>query len=71
MHLQDVFIEGPNRERQDIISANSGHALFERRERVPARSCCMTVTRYDGTPGQADFRIVQFCRARHPHCAFS
>ncbi|MHB8405749.1 MAG: LPS export ABC transporter permease LptF [Gammaproteobacteria bacterium] len=57
--LQNVFMEGPNGKRQDVISASSGT-----RQVSGDSGAGMLVLhdgyRYDGTPGQADFRIVQF-----------
>jgi lipopolysaccharide export system permease protein len=57
--LQNVFIEGPNGERQDVISADSGT------RNVSDESGAGTLVlhdgyRYDGIPGHADFRIVKF-----------
>jgi len=57
--LQNVFMQGPNGKRQDVISANSGT------RQVSGDSGAGTLVlhdgyRYDGIPGQADFRSVQF-----------
>lgn len=57
--LQDVFIQGPNGLRQEVISANSGT-----RQTSDESGAGILVLhdgyRYDGMPGHADFRTVQF-----------
>ena len=57
--LQDVFIEGPNRKRQEVISAKSGTRQVND-ESGAGSLILQDGYRYDGIPGQADFRIVHF-----------
>lgn len=57
--LQNVFMEGPNGLRQDVISANTG-TRQTRGDNGAGTLVLHDGYRYDGIPGQADFRIVQF-----------
>lgn len=56
--LQDVFMEGRNGKRQDVISASTGT------RQVNDNGAGILILndgyRYDGTPGEADYRIVKF-----------
>ncbi|MGB9429448.1 MAG: LPS export ABC transporter permease LptF [Gammaproteobacteria bacterium] len=59
--LENVFIEAPDKQRLVVIAASSGT-----REVSDDGSATTLVLhdgyRYDGTPGQADFRIVKFAQ---------
>ncbi|MDE2090761.1 MAG: LPS export ABC transporter permease LptF [Gammaproteobacteria bacterium] len=57
--LQNVFIQGLNGQRQDVISANSGTRQVS--DDSGAGSLVLhDGYRYDGIPGQANYRIVKF-----------
>ncbi|MGH8280117.1 MAG: LPS export ABC transporter permease LptF, partial [Gammaproteobacteria bacterium] len=57
--LQDVFMAGPNGPRQDVITAVSGTRVLHG-EHGAGTLVLHDGYRYDGIPGQADFRIVKF-----------
>ena len=57
--LRDVFIAGPNREREDVVSAASGTRIMTG-DHSAGTLVLHDGYRYEGTPGKADFRIVQF-----------
>lgn len=57
--LQNVFMAGPNGERQDVVSAASGTRILNG-DQGAGTLVLHNGYRYDGVPGQADFRIVQF-----------
>ncbi|MDE2140612.1 MAG: LPS export ABC transporter permease LptF [Gammaproteobacteria bacterium] len=59
--LRDVFMAGANDARQDVVTAASG----TREITGPQGEGTLVLHdgyRYDGEPGQADFRIVQFAQ---------
>jgi lipopolysaccharide export system permease protein len=57
--LQDVFIQGPNGLRQEVISANTGTRQMSG-DNGAGTLVLHDGYRYDGIPGHADFRSVQF-----------
>lgn len=59
--LQEVFMAGPNGPRQDVISAASGTRIVSG-DQGAGTLILHNGYRYDGVPGQADFRIVQFAQ---------
>ncbi|MGA9852678.1 MAG: LPS export ABC transporter permease LptF [Gammaproteobacteria bacterium] len=59
LELQNVFMEGPNKQRLDVISASSGTRQVSG-DQGTGTLVLHDGYRYDGTPGHADFRIVQF-----------
>lgn len=59
--LQDVFMAGPNGPRQDVVSAASGTRIVSG-EQGAGTLVLHDGYRYDGVPGEADFRIVQFAQ---------
>lgn len=59
--LQNVFMAGPNGERQDVVSAASGTRILNG-DQGAGTLVLHDGYRYDGVPGQADFRIVQFAQ---------
>ncbi|MDE2345704.1 MAG: LPS export ABC transporter permease LptF, partial [Gammaproteobacteria bacterium] len=56
--LQNVFIEGPDGQRQDVISASSGSR--EVNDSGAGVLILRNGYRYEGTPGKPDYRIVKF-----------
>lgn len=57
--LRDVFMAGPNGERQDVVSAATGTRILNG-DQGAGTLVLHDGYRYDGVPGAADFRIVQF-----------
>lgn len=57
--LQDVFMAGPDGPRQDVITAVSGTRIITGSDGA-GTLVLHNGYRYDGVPGQADFRIVKF-----------
>ncbi|MGH8398007.1 MAG: LPS export ABC transporter permease LptF, partial [Gammaproteobacteria bacterium] len=57
--LQNVFMQGPNKDRLDVVSAVSGTRQTNGDEGA-GTLVLHDGYRYDGIPGQADFRIVRF-----------
>ncbi|MGH8280704.1 MAG: LPS export ABC transporter permease LptF [Gammaproteobacteria bacterium] len=57
--LQNVFMQGPNKDRLDVVSATSGTRQTNGDEGA-GTLVLHDGYRYDGIPGQADFRIVRF-----------
>lgn len=57
--LQDVFMAGPDGPRQDVVSAASGTRTLSG-DQGAGTLVLHNGYRYDGIPGEADFRIVKF-----------
>ncbi|MBU6421838.1 MAG: LPS export ABC transporter permease LptF [Gammaproteobacteria bacterium] len=57
--LRDVFMAGPSGDRQDVVSAASGTRVVNG-EQGAGTLVLHNGYRYEGVPGQADFRVVQF-----------
>lgn len=57
--LRDVFMAGPNSERQDVVSAASGTRVVNG-DQGAGTLVLHNGYRYEGVPGQADFRVVKF-----------
>lgn len=59
--LQDVFMAGPNGVRQDVVTAVRGTRIVTG-DQGAGTLVLHDGYRYDGVPGQADFRIVKFAQ---------
>lgn len=57
--LKNIFMEGPNGKRQDVISATNGIRQVHG-DRGAGTLILHDGYRYDGTPGKLNFRIVKF-----------
>lgn len=57
--LQDVFMAGPNRDRQDVVTAVSGTRILSGSQGA-GTLVLHDGYRYDGIPGQTGFRVVKF-----------